>query len=129
MPIFKDFIKNAVIKKDARPFKVPKNITMMVIDPITGKKASFGSKETIIEADNQLKESKEHYTNDGGANENVTEVKSSATRYDTIQSNQRKQVDGDTLAKRWAISSVRACATIRKTTQQGVGSTLYPTLF
>ena len=31
-------------KKDARPFKVPKNITMMVIDPINGEKANFGSK-------------------------------------------------------------------------------------
>ena len=37
-------------KKDARPFKVAENITMMVIDPITGKKANFGSKKTIIES-------------------------------------------------------------------------------
>ena len=50
LPIFKTFIKNAVKKKDARPFKVAKNITMMVIDPITGKKSNFGSKKTIIEA-------------------------------------------------------------------------------
>ena len=49
LPIFKVFIKNAVKKKDARPFKVAKNIKMMVIDLITGKKANFGSKKTIIE--------------------------------------------------------------------------------
>ncbi len=50
LPIFKEFVKNAVKKKDARPFKVAENITMMVIDPITGKKANFGSKKTIIES-------------------------------------------------------------------------------
>ena len=49
LPIFKVFIKNAVKKKDARPFKVAKNIKMMVIDLITGKKANFASKKTIIE--------------------------------------------------------------------------------
>ena len=49
MPIFKTFIKNAVKKKDARPFKVAKNIKMMVIDLKTGKKANFGSNKTIIE--------------------------------------------------------------------------------
>ena len=50
MPIFKTFIKNAVKKRDARPFKVAKNINMMVIDLETGKKANFGSSKTIIEA-------------------------------------------------------------------------------
>ncbi len=49
MPIFKEFVKNTVNKEDARPFKVAENITLMVIDPKTGKKASFGSKKTIIE--------------------------------------------------------------------------------
>ena len=49
LPIFKSFIKNAVDKNDARPFKVAKNIKMMVVDPITGKKANFASKKTIIE--------------------------------------------------------------------------------
>jgi penicillin-binding protein 1A len=50
MPIFKDFIKNAVNKHKARPFKVAKGIKMMVVDSITGKKADFGSKMTIIES-------------------------------------------------------------------------------
>ena len=49
MPIFKEFIKTSVKKKDARPFKVPENITLMVIDPMTGKKSSFFTKKTIIE--------------------------------------------------------------------------------
>ena len=49
MPIFKEFIKKSIKKEDARPFKVAENITLMVIDPKTGKKASFGSKKTIIE--------------------------------------------------------------------------------
>ena len=49
MPIFKDFVKKAIKKKDARPFKVPPDISMMVIESVTGKKANFGSKETIIE--------------------------------------------------------------------------------
>ena len=50
MPIFKDFVKKAIKKNDARPFKVSKNITMMVIDSTNGEKANFGSKETIIES-------------------------------------------------------------------------------
>ena len=49
MPIFKKFVKDAIKKKDARPFKVANNISMMVIDPITGKRADFTSKKTIIE--------------------------------------------------------------------------------
>ena len=50
LPIFKSFVKNAVKKEDARPFKVADNIIMKVIDPITGKKAENESKTTIIEA-------------------------------------------------------------------------------
>jgi len=50
LPIFKNFIKNAVKKEDARPFKVADNILMKVIDPVTGKKAESESKSTIIEA-------------------------------------------------------------------------------
>ena len=50
MPIFKSFIKKAIKKGDARPFKVPKNIKFLVIDQKTGRKADFLSKSTIIEA-------------------------------------------------------------------------------
>jgi len=54
LPIFKSFVKNAVKKEEARPFKVTNNILMMVIDPVTGKKADTMSKKTIIEAYKKL---------------------------------------------------------------------------
>ena len=50
MPIFRNFVEKAIKKKDARPFKTADNIALMVIDRQTGKKASFTSKETIVEA-------------------------------------------------------------------------------
>jgi penicillin-binding protein 1A len=39
-----------VKKSDARPFKVPDDITLMVVDSDTGTKAKFNSKNTIIES-------------------------------------------------------------------------------
>jgi len=54
LPIFKTFVKKAVKKEEARPFKVADNILMMVIDPLTGKKAETESKSTIIEAYKKL---------------------------------------------------------------------------
>ena len=50
LPVFKNFIKSAVKKSEARPFKVADGITMMVIDPLTGQKAKFSSKDTILES-------------------------------------------------------------------------------
>ena len=50
LPIFENFIKEGIRKSDARPFKVSEGITMMVVDPITGQKASLTSKNTIMEA-------------------------------------------------------------------------------
>ena len=50
LPIFENFVKMAIKKSDARPFKVADGITMMVVDPSTGKKANFNSKNTIMEA-------------------------------------------------------------------------------
>ena len=49
LPIFKDFIKRSVKKSEARPFKAAKGTVMMVVDPLTGKKAEFSTKNTIIE--------------------------------------------------------------------------------
>ncbi len=49
MPVFKSFIENAITKKNARPFKVSKDIKMMVVDANTGKKADYGSTDTLIE--------------------------------------------------------------------------------
>ncbi len=50
LPVFENFIKKAVKKSDARPFKVSDGITMMVVDSLTGQKAKFSSKNTILEA-------------------------------------------------------------------------------
>ncbi len=49
LPIFKNFIKETVKKSEARPFKAAKGTVMMVVDPTTGQKAKFNSKNTIIE--------------------------------------------------------------------------------
>ena len=49
LPIFKSFISDSVKKSDARPFKASKGTVMMVVDPLTGQKAKFNSKNTIIE--------------------------------------------------------------------------------
>ena len=50
MPIFKSFMKRAVKKENTRPFKIPEDITLMVVDSQTGKKVSFASKKTLIES-------------------------------------------------------------------------------
>ena len=50
LPIFKSFIKKTISKDNARPFKVSKDLKMMVIDAKTGQKANYGSSDTIIEA-------------------------------------------------------------------------------
>ena len=55
LPIFKNFIKDAVKKEDARPFKVADGILLRVIDPITGEKALTDSNSTIIEAYKNIK--------------------------------------------------------------------------
>jgi len=49
LPIFKSFISDSVNKYEARPFKAAKGTVMMVVDPLTGQKAKFNSKNTIIE--------------------------------------------------------------------------------
>ena len=49
LPIFENFVKKAIKKSDARPFKSADGITMMVVDSLTGQKAKFSSKQTIIE--------------------------------------------------------------------------------
>ena len=49
LPIFKNFIIDSINKNDSRPFKAAKGTVMMVVDPLTGQKAKFNSKNTIIE--------------------------------------------------------------------------------
>ena len=63
LPIFKNFIKNTIKKEEARPFKVANNIMMMVIDPVTGQKAKYESKTTIIESYKKNVKEKENLQN------------------------------------------------------------------
>ena len=49
LPIFKKFIKDSVNRSESRPFKAAKDTIMMVVDPSTGQKAKFTTKNTIIE--------------------------------------------------------------------------------
>jgi len=50
LPIFKKFIINTISKSEATPFKVPNGIVMMVVDPKTGQKVDFNSKNSIYES-------------------------------------------------------------------------------
>ena len=45
MPIFKDFVKNAVKKNNARPFKIPQGIKMLVVNSNTGERASYSDEK------------------------------------------------------------------------------------
>ncbi len=49
LPIFRNFIEKTILKSESRPFKVPEGIIMMVVDPQTGQRVKFSSKDTIIE--------------------------------------------------------------------------------
>ena len=50
MPIFRSFVKNAVKKESARPFKIPQGIKMLVVNSNTGERASYSDESIIIEA-------------------------------------------------------------------------------
>jgi penicillin-binding protein 1A len=50
LPIFKKFVKNVIKKGDALPFKVPKNINLVMVDVDTGLPANEKTKETIYES-------------------------------------------------------------------------------
>ena len=50
LPIFKNFIENALFKEDFSDFKIPENIYLTSLNYDTGSKASPGEKNTIIEA-------------------------------------------------------------------------------
>ena len=49
LPIFRNFIQKTISKSESRPFKVPEGIIMMVVDPETGERVKFSTKDTIIE--------------------------------------------------------------------------------
>ena len=50
LPIFKKFVKKVVKKKDSLPFKVPKNISLVVVDAESGLPANKNSKKIIYES-------------------------------------------------------------------------------
>ncbi len=50
LPIFKDFIENALFKEDFNNFKIPKNIFLTSLNYDTGMKSSVGDKKVIVEA-------------------------------------------------------------------------------
>ena len=50
LPIFKNFIKEALYKDDFKPFSIPEEIFFAAINYDTGKKESFSNSKSIIEA-------------------------------------------------------------------------------
>ena len=50
LPIFKNFVENALYKEDFQDFKVPKDIFLTSLNYDTGLKSSLQDKNTIIEA-------------------------------------------------------------------------------
>ena len=50
LPIFKNFVQNALYKEDFREFKIPEDIYLTSLNYDTGLKASLGDKNTILEA-------------------------------------------------------------------------------
>ena len=50
LPVFKDFVENALFKEDFNDFKIPKNIFLTSLNYDTGNKSAPGDKNSIIEA-------------------------------------------------------------------------------
>ena len=50
LPIFKKFVEKVVKKKDALPFKVPKDISLVVVDAETGLEPNTKTKKIIYES-------------------------------------------------------------------------------
>ena len=50
LPIFKKFVQNVVKKREALPFKVPKNINLVMVDAETGLKPNPDTKKVIYES-------------------------------------------------------------------------------
>ena len=50
LPIFKRFVQNVVKKKEALPFKVPKNINLVIVDVETGLTPNDNTKKMIYES-------------------------------------------------------------------------------
>ncbi len=50
LPVFKKFVEKVVIKKDAKPFKIPKNINLVMVDVATGLQPNKDTKNIIYES-------------------------------------------------------------------------------
>jgi len=50
LPVFKKFVENVVKKKDALPFKIPKNINLVIVDVDTGLEPNNNTKKVIYES-------------------------------------------------------------------------------
>ncbi len=50
LPIFKNFIENALYKEDFKDFEIPENIYLTSLNYDTGQKSALGDKKSIIEA-------------------------------------------------------------------------------
>ena len=50
LPVFKDFVENALFKEDFNDFKIPENIFLTSLNYDTGNKSAPGDKNSIIEA-------------------------------------------------------------------------------
>ena len=50
LPVFKKFVKNAIKRKDAHPFKIPKSINLVLVDVETGLLPNSNTKKTIYES-------------------------------------------------------------------------------
>ena len=50
LPVFREFVKNVVKKKDALPFKVPENINLVIVDADTGLQPTSNTKKIIYES-------------------------------------------------------------------------------
>ena len=78
LPVFEKFIKKVVKKKDALPFKVPKNITLVLVDVESGLQSNASTKKIIYESfktKNNIIDSLENLSNKDRLGFNYTENK------------------------------------------------------
>jgi len=50
LPIFKKFVENVVTKREALPFRIPKNINLVMVDVETGLPRNINTKKVIYES-------------------------------------------------------------------------------
>ena len=50
LPVFKKFVKNAIKRKDAHPFKIPKSINLVLVDVETGLLPNSNTKKMVYES-------------------------------------------------------------------------------